>query len=275
MTRRPIRGGDASDGDFVKPIKVDLPKDLKELQVVAIADAHIGDGQSDIERIKEDIAYVRDHENAYCVLNGDLMNCAIKTSISDIYSETADPMSELKMCMDLFGCISDKVLCVVPGNHEDRHYRTNGIDITRLMCQQLGIEDRYSPTVALVFLRFGSDTGSTHHNRPILYTIYVTHGSGGGRKDGGKIQRLADYATIVDADIYIAGHTHLGASFKKGFYRPCAANSSITCSTHLFVNTSASLGYGGYAEKGGFDPPCKDRPIIWLSGERKERRATI
>lgn len=259
----------------MKSIRVDLPTDLKEIELVAIADAHIGDSQSDIKRIKNDIAYVRDKENAYCVLNGDLMNCAIKSSISDSYSETMTPMDELKACVDIFGCISDKILCVVPGNHEERHYRTNGVDITSLMCQQLGIADRYSPTVAFVFLRFGSDEDAGRRHRPVLYTIYVTHGNGGGRKDGGKVQRLSDYATIVDADIYIAGHTHLGFGFKKTFFRPSAANSTLAQATHLFVNTSASLDYGGYAERGGYDPASKDRPIIWMSGERKEMRVSI
>lgn len=240
-----------------------------------VADLHYGDPHSNTRRIKEDIEYIRTHDNCFAILNGDLMNCAIKSAVSDCYGELASPMDELGWCESLFGSIADKIICVVPGNHEERHYRTNGIDVTRLMCRQLGIEDRYSPTVALVFLRFGKQEDSRNHNRPVLYTIYVTHGNSNGRKDGSKIQRLADYATIVDADIYIAGHTHLGAGFKKGFARPCAANNSVTYGTHLFVNTSAALDYDGYGARGGFDPPCLDRPIIYLNGTRKEMRALI
>lgn len=259
----------------MKVIRRDIPGDFTEILLYAIADLHWADPNSNHKRILEDIAYIRDTPNVYCVLNGDLMNCAIKSSISDCYSETLSPMEELKRCVEIFGPIRDKIICVVPGNHEERHYRTNGIDITLLMCQQLSIEDRYSPTTAFVFLRFGRDEFHNHHGRPVLYTIYVTHGNAGGRKDGGKIQRLADYATIVDADIYIAGHTHLGAGFKKGFARPNPANSSVTYGTHLFVNTCAALDYGGYGDRGGFDPPCLDRPIIMLDGTRKGMRALI
>jgi hypothetical protein len=139
----------------------------------------------------------------------------------------------------------------------------------------LGIEDKYSPDTALLFLRFGRDGNNRNHNRQILYTIYLTHGSGGGRKEGGKIQRLADYAQIVDADIYICGHTHLPASFKTGFARPSAANSSITYCTKLYVNSAAKLNYGGYGDTGGFKPPCTDTPIILLNGEKKEMRAVV
>ena len=139
----------------------------------------------------------------------------------------------------------------------------------------MGIENRYSPDTALLFLRFGRDGSNRNHNRQILYTIYLTHGSGDGRKEGGKIQRLADYSQIVDADIYVCGHTHLPASFKTGFARPSAANSSITYCTKLYVNSAAKLNYGGYGDTGGFKPSCTDTPIILLNGEKKEMRAVV
>jgi len=258
----------------MKPIKVDLSENLTSVDVVPVADYHWADPNSDHDKIMADIAYIRDNENVYCILNGDLMDCAIASSIGDTYGASLSPMDELKVCVDLFKPIAHKILCVVPGNHEARHYRTNGIDITALMCQQLGIEDRYSPTTALVFLRFGK-LNSNQHNRKAVYTIYVSHGNGGGRKEGGKIQRLVDLSTIVDADIYLCGHTHLPAMLKDGFARPNLGNSSITYGTRLYVNTSAKLDYGGYGDTQGFKVPCTDTPIIHLSGTRKEMRATI
>ena len=223
-----------------------------------------------------DIEYIRDNENVFCVLNGDLMDCAIASSVGDTYGATLSPMEELRACTELFQPIAGKILCVVPGNHEARHYRTNGVDLTELMCTQLGIADRYSPTTALLFIRFGKLDGKANaHGRKAAYTMYVSHGNGGGRKEGGKVQRLVDLSTIVDADVYVCGHTHLPAMLKDGFARPCMANSSITYGTRLYVNTSAKLNYGGYGDTGGFKVPCTDTPIIRLNGERKEMRATL
>ena len=258
----------------MKPIKVDLSENLTSVDVVPVADYHWADPNSDHDKIMADIAYISGNENVYCILNGDLMDCAIASSIGDTYGAALSPMDELKVCVDLFKPIAHKILCVVPGNHEARHYRTNGIDITALMCQQLGIEDRYSPTTALIFLRFGK-LNSNQHNRKAVYTIFVSHGNGVGRKEGGKIQRLVDLSTIVDADIYLCGHTHLPAMLKDGFARPNLGNSSITYGTRLYVNTSAKLDYGGYGDTQGFKVPCTDTPIIHLSGTRKEMRATI
>ena len=256
-------------------IKRTIEGDFKELVLYPIADTHWADPCSNHKRIMEDIAYIRDNPNVFCVLNGDLMNCAIKSAISNCYVPIS-PMEELEKCVEVFAPIAHKVICVVPGNHEERHFKTNGIDITRLFCRQLHIEDRYSPTVAYVFLRFGGNADAAFRHRPMLYTMYVTHGNGGGRKSSSKIRCLEDYASVCDADIYVAGHTHLGASFKKGFARPNPSQNSITYGTHLFVNTCASIDYdGSYGERGGLDVPCLDRPLIFLNGTRKEMRALI
>ncbi len=259
----------------MKPVKIELSEELKEIEILAVADYHWADQNSDHDRIRKDIKYIEEHDNVFCVLNGDLMDCAIASSVGDTYGATLTPMDELRVCVEMFKPIAHKILCVVPGNHEMRHYRTNGVDMTMLMCQQLGIEDRYSPTTALVFIRFGEMKDGKSHRRKAAYTMYVSHGNGGGRKEGGKIQRLVDLSTIVDADIYLCGHTHLPAVLKDGFARPCMANSSITYGTRLYVNTSAKLNYGGYGDAGGFKPPCLDTPIIKLNGTRKEVNATI
>ena len=247
---------------------------LESVELLVLADYHYADPHSDHDAIKRDIEYVATHENAYCVLAGDLMNCAIKSSVSDCYGDTLSPMEELSVCQDLLAPIAHKIVGIVGGNHEARHYRTNGVDMTRILARQLGVEDKYSPDTALVFLRFGRDN-SKHHNRPLCYTIYLSHGNGGGRKEGGKIQRLVDCANIVDSDVYVVGHTHLPASLKTSYARPSMANSSITYCTKLFVNAAASLDYGGYGDTGGYRPTCKDTPRILFSGTRKEMRAVI
>ena len=258
----------------MKPIKVALSADFKQIEIIPVADYHWGDPNSDHKRIKEDLEYIRTHDNVFCILNGDLINSAIKSSVSNSY-EGISPMEELRVCEELFEPIKDKILCVVPGNHERRISKETSIDITELMCRQLGIEERYSHSTALLFIRFGQQN-SVSHFRKVLYTIYVSHGSGGGRREGGKIQRLVDLSTIVDADIFVCGHTHLPAILKDSFARPHQATNSVTYCTRLYVNTSAKLTYdGGYGEIGGFKPPCLETPVIYLNGTKKEMRAKV
>ena len=210
----------------MKAIKCNVPY-AEIIEVHPMADLHIGDSQCDHKLIKERIEYIKNTPNAYCVLDGDLMDTAIATSIGDTYAATLQPMEQLQRCVEIFEPIKDKILAVLSGNHENRVYKSDGIDITELMCRQLGISERYSPTTALLFIRIGNKRDSHNHRRSELYTAYVTHGSGGGRKEGGKVNRLADLACIVDADCYIHAHTHLPLIFKEAYFRVNAGNSMV------------------------------------------------
>jgi predicted phosphodiesterase len=257
----------------MKAIRCDLPF-AEIIEIHPMADLHIGDPQSDYKSILERIEYIRKTPNAYCILDGDLMDTAIASSIGDTYSANLQPMEQLKQCVKIFEPIKDKILAVLPGNHENRVYKSDGIDLTEVMCSQLGIPGRYSPTTALLFIRFGRQS-SNRHNRPFLYTAYVTHGSGGGRKEGGKVNRLADLASIVDADIYIHAHTHLPLIFKESFFRVSGSNSSVALADKLFVNTAASLNYGGYGDRMGYKPASKKSPVIYLDGLKHDMWAKL
>ena len=248
----------------MKAIKCDLPY-AEQIELHTMADLHLGDPNSDYREIVARIEHIRNTENAYCILDGDLMDAAIASSIGDTYGASLQPMEQLKECVKLFEPIKHKILAVLPGNHEHRIYKQDGIDLTALMCSQLGIADKYSNTTALLFIRFGKNTNKGHGRRQ-LYTAYVTHGIGGGRREGGKVNRLADLASIVDADIYIHAHTHLPLVFRESFFRVSGANSSVAPVEKLFVNTSASLSYGGYGDKQGFKPASKAAPVIYLHG---------
>jgi predicted phosphodiesterase len=220
------------------------------------------------------IEHIKNTPNAYCILDGDLMDTAVCTSIGDTYGANIQPMEQLKQCVKIFEPIKDKILAVLPGNHENRVYKSDGLDITEIMCAQLGIPEKYSPTTALLFIRFGRQN-ARRNNRPFLYTIYATHGSGGGRKEGGKVNILADLASIVDADIYISAHTHLPVIFKESFFRVSGSNSSVALVDKLFINTAAALNYGGYGDKSGFKPASKSFPVLYLDGQKHSMWAKL
>jgi hypothetical protein len=143
-----------------------------------------------------------------------------------------------------------------------------------MIAAQLGLLHRYTPTAALIFLRLGKASQHTH-GRKIRYTIYTLHGTGGGRREGSKATRLADMASIVDADIYIHSHTHLPMIMKQAFHRVDTINSTVTLVDKLFINTAANLSYGGYGEAGEFKPSSKETPVLYLSGTKKDAKAKL
>jgi hypothetical protein len=265
----------------MKVIKIDLPRELQSIELHTFADEHIGDEHSDIKRVLSRIEYVKNTPNAYCVMNGDIMDNATKTSIGDTYTQVFNPMEQLAKAVELFEPIKDKILCITHGNHENRTYKKEGINLSRLIAKQLGLEERYTPTSAVLFLRFGTqssgqrESNGSGHIRKVCYTGYVLHGSGGGRKEGAKAIRLADMASIIDCDFYIHSHTHLPMIMKQAYHRIDERNSAVALVDKLFVNTAANLNYGGYGEAGEFKPSSKDTPVIYLSGTKKSFEARL
>jgi predicted phosphodiesterase len=265
----------------MKVIKIDLPRTLEIVELHTFADEHIGDEHSDIKRVMQRIDYVKNTPNAYCILNGDIIDNATKTSIGDTYTQALNPMEQLAKAVELFEPIKDKILCITHGNHENRTYKKEGINLSRLIANQLGLSDRYTPTSATLFIRVGENSsGKKESNgsgklRQICYTLYVLHGSGGGRKEGAKAIRLADMASIVDTDIYIHSHTHLPMIMKQAYHRIDDRNNAVALVNKLFVNTAANLNYGGYGEAGEFKPSSKDTPVIYLSGTKKAFEARL
>lgn len=262
----------------MKVIIAELPRDIEVLELHTFADEHIGDNCCDLPRLKERIEYIANTPNAYCVLNGDILDYASRSSIGDIETREFNIMGQLEKAVELFSPIKNKVIAIDSGNHENRGYRKEGFDISKMIAVQLGLADKYSPAATMIFLHFGTSAknqGMGRGYRPQLYTVFMNHGSGGGRKEGAKAIRLADMASIIDADVYIHSHTHLPMVMKQGFFRANRRSSTVENVTKLFVNTAANLNYGGYGEAQEYKPNSKDTPVIYLRGSRKEMWAKL
>lgn len=262
----------------MKAIRADFPTDWTHANVYTLSDLHLGDPQALNSVIKRRLLDAEHDPHGLVILNGDLLNTALRHSVSDVYGELMSPMEQMQEMVELLRPLRDKIIGVTAGNHENRIYKSDGIDVTRLICRELGVEDKYAPEGVLIFLRFGTRNGHGRHidkNPRQWYSIYTTHGSGGGRKEGAKAIRLADLATIVDADIYISGHTHLPMIMKQSYFRGDPGNCSVKQVTKLFVNAAATLAYGGYGQAQGFKPACTDTPVIHLEAEHKRMSATM
>lgn len=242
----------------LKDISIKLPK-APTIDLIVIADLHIGDPLVDAAAVKQRIDYALQHDNAYVVLNGDLINNATKTSVSDVYSEIHSPQQAIDRAVELLAPLAkaDKIIAITDGNHERRTYRNDGLSPTRIIADRLNITDRLAETSACLHLVIGKQS----------YTVYCTHGSGGGRMVSGKMLKLDRLADVVDADIYVMSHVHQPGAYRRGYYRVKAGKSTLV--EKLFVLTAATLDYGGYADLAGMQPAATTNPIVTLSGTQR------
>ena len=259
-------------------LRVERPREWKDARLYVLADEHIGDAHHDSLELEAKLDHIRHDDQAMVIVNGDLLNTALKHSVSDVYSEQMPLGAQIDYATKLLEPIKDKIIAGTIGNHEYRAYKDAGIDVMAVVFANLGIADRYLREGGLIFIRLGQKGTNNHgreHPPKLWYSVYVTHGSGGGRKEGAKAIRLADMATTVDADIYIHSHTHMPMIMRKGYYRADPYNCTGVMVDRLFVNTAASLNFGGYGQMYEYSPSSKKSPVITLSGEKKAAYAQL
>lgn len=257
----------------MKIINVKLSDKIKELHIIPISDAHIGDKQANLKKLKEVLKRIEQEDCTYTILNGDLCNCALKNSKSDVYEDVLSPMEQLETLLELLEPIKDKILVMSSGNHEDRVLKETNVDILRLTAKELGIEDRYSNGWWYLYLRFGKKTVGAY--RPVCYQITGYHGSGNGRKPGGKANRLQEMSQVVIADLYIMGHTHLPMSMKQQIWIPDYANNSLNKKEMYYLMSNSFLEPEGYGEKLGMVPNSNTPTEAILDGTKRKIKTIL
>lgn len=249
----------------MKVIKRNLGEEFKEIKLLALSDLHIGDELCNLKVIRSVLDNVKNSPNTFIILNGDLMNNAIKSSVSDVYSEQMTPTEQILKLCDLLEPVKEKVLVIHPGNHEFRT-KEAGVDIIRLVAKQLGIEDRFSDGWWYLYLSLGKG----NKNRPITYRITGVHGYGGGKKYGGKINNLVEMSDKVIADIYVMGHTHTPIMTRNTIFMPDDQHKTLVKVDKYYLMTNSFLEYGGYGERFGFTPGTTEHQEMILDGTKKK-----
>ena len=246
----------------VAKINIDetITKANDHIEIVPFYDLHIGSGVCDYNAIHDRINYVLDKENRFAILGGGLINNSIKTGVGDVYSEELSPMEQMAKIVEIFKPIAKRVIAIIPGNHERRSYKTDGIDLTQLIARELHIERVFDSCAMLDFISCGE-----YKKRPIVYTLYATHGEGSnGRLVGSKANSLVRRAQNIDAEIIVTGHTHTPFITRSATYRCDISHRNVQLIEQTLVNASSTLGYEEYAELMGMSPNSNAVPIIKL-----------
>lgn len=240
---------------------------LNEAEIYAVADVHIGDGYTNIQDIRHFISYILDKKNRFVVLNGDLMNMGLAISVTNVYDEEYTPSEQIKKTADIFRPLVDhgRVLSIGTGNHEDRVYKVTGIDIGYYLAKDLGIEDRYHQNSFVQIIELNG----------IKYSMFVWHGAGGGRKKGGKINRLVDMNQTVDTDMYVMGHVHDPMITPTKKFSIDLKNNRLIVNNQYYMITNAWQDFGGYGQKFGFSPASKEVTYFVINGKEKNIKVRL
>jgi predicted phosphodiesterase len=248
----------------------EFPADWECLELYPLADLHVGDPKTDIPLFQRFVRYIGEAPNRIVVGVGDLMNNAIKTSVSNVYAETMPPNEQRKWLAEELLPIKDRILCLLDGNHEHRSKKDVDLSQMEALAEKLGVP-YYQDEAALKI-----SLGSKYNGKPATYVVYLNHGFGGGKRPGSALNNIELMALSLEGvDIVITGHVHkqMAYRFSSRVFDP--RNNTVTQVPRLCVVAAPWQDYGGYAARKGYVPGVKGKTPIILHGREKVAQAII
>lgn len=236
---------------------------LDSLHVYPLGDIHLGSPNCAEAVLDEWLKYIVDTDRVSLLNTGDNLNSAITTSVSDTYAEEYTVQVGRQKLTEKFRPVAeaDKLDAIVDGNHEWRILRAVGDSPNSAVADALGVA--YSPAALYVVYHVGDQE----------YGVYLRHGNGGGATMGAAVNRLEKQERIVDADVYVSGHTHTQVAFpKETFIRD---GERMVRRKRMFVSSGSFLGYEDYAKIAGYPPAHIGAPRIFLDGRKKDVHASV
>lgn len=248
----------------VKVIKIDLSKH-EFIYFVPLSDTHIGAKEANVEKAKGYIDWIASHDNAYTLLNGDLINGSTKESTPELYDDLITPDEAYFQVVELFKPIKHKILAITSGGHEGMIFKRTGTDYMRHLAREYDIEDRYTRTGGFVIFNLKPLTKSDK----LFFTVLFTHGWGTARTKGAKTQKIGYFAQAAQADVYVLSHDHWQSLSRDNYLTIPSMNGKVEAHRKMLVTTGGFLGYSGYPISRGYQPADMGTPRVRI-GKRIE-----
>ena len=246
----------------------------KDITIIPIADVHLGSRDCMERKFMEFIDTMKDREDVFFVLGGDLINNATRSSVSNIFEETMRPAEQKKQMAKMLAPIADRILCAVCGNHERRSGKDADDDpMYDIMCK-IDREEVYRENIAFLKVKFGKDGNNKDYNP--AYTLAVTHGNGGGMMTSGAVLRGERFAYAIDGmDALIMGHTHKPFVTSPGKIVIGPHNNMVTVKPFKVVCMTSWLEWSGYPVQKMLLPTAHALQTLTLCGDHKEMVVTM
>jgi hypothetical protein len=244
----------------LKYITSEFNGETERLKVMFIGDLHKGSIAFKPEVLDRALAKVdADPDNYRIILMGDLMECATKTSVgAGIFEQNLTPDQQIDWVVDKFRPYRHLIDGAVKGNHEERAYKSVGIDMTKRVCSELDIP--YLGCTGMI----------RYHVGALRYNVNVWHGSGGAGTAGNALNKCIKMANKVVADVYAMAHTHKLATTSRTFALP--KTTSIEELDQHFVLTGSALSYDdSYPDFMNLERVSLGFPVVKLSAGTKKQ----
>jgi UDP-2,3-diacylglucosamine pyrophosphatase LpxH len=245
-----------------------------EIKVTPIADIHFGAINCNEKAWDNFCQNVLSDPYWYLMLDGDLINNALKSSKSNSYEDIMRPREQKERMAKKLKPLTERILNAVPGNHEGRSGKDADDDpMYDIMCK-LNLEDLYRENMAFVKIGIGKQNGDSRKGRfGTTYIFGAVHGTGNGGTTGGAVNKNERFASVIEGlDCLVVGHTHKGAVTRPSKMVIDNNNNKIVMRETLVVSTESWMEYGSYALRMMLTPAstCRPQQLILKQIDRHE-----
>lgn len=222
-----------------------LGEDVKEATIYPLADVHLGAEGAEVQAFYALVNQIAKEPNSYVTLQGDLIDNGTRNSVTNIFRATMPPSQQKREMAKALEPIRDKILCILPGNHERRSGKDADDDPCYDIAAKLDLEDRYREDIAFVRIALGRRIGG--NQKPLSYLLACVHGAGGGALPGSTVNKADRFMQSMDGvDIFIHGHTHRPYCLRGSKLVVDVQNKRVTRRPTLTMCAGSWLDYVGY-----------------------------
>lgn len=241
---------------------------MNTANVYLLADVHLGAEECDYEAFQSLVLGLKKQKDAFVMVQGDMIDNGVKSSVTGPYGQTMRPAEQKREMAKTLEPIRDKILCIIPGNHEGRSGKEVDDCPAYDIASKLDLEDIYRENAAYLYLELGKDK---MHDRPYRYYGLVQHGKGGGKKPGSTVNNADDYFQAVEGFDFLAiAHSHKAFALRGSKLELDPVRRVILQKPTIVMCANSWLNYGGYAIRGMYRPvamPGANK--ITLYGDKK------
>lgn len=250
--------------DDYKPIIFNTDKRFSEIELYIISDLHVGSELFDEELWQAFKKQIIEKDNRYVIIGGDMFEFATRTSKGNPYTQTLPPHLQKEWLIRELHDIKDRIVCMIPGNHEGRSNRE--VDLYPLydVATILGISKVYRENFAVLDLGVGERDG----NKQIRYVGYIIHKAKNNITYG-----VAD--SLEGFDFVVYGHDHRPHELARRKLTYDTKNKCVRLKNIENIDSGSFMTFGGYGAKSGYRPQSDKKYKIILDGNKKNNITTV
>ena len=249
--------------------------DVPEVTVYPLADVHLGAEGAEVMAFYKLVGEIAKEPNTYVTLQGDLIDNGTRNSVTNIFRATMPPSQQKREMAKALEPIRDKILCILPGNHERRSGKDADDDPCYDIAAKLDLEDRYREDMAFVRVALGRNRNG--NQKPYSYLLACVHGAGGGALPGSTVNKADRFMSSMDGvDVFIHGHSHKPYALRGSKLVVDTSNKRVTRRPTLAMCAGSWLGYVGYPVEKMLTPTAEaGANKLLLSGTKYRFEAII